>query len=173
MKRVAIIGSGGAGKSTLAKTLGDTLDLPVIHLDQHFWNPNWTEKPMTEWERRHEDLLAQERWVMDGNYGGTMEARIEAADTVIFLDLPRLFCVWRVLKRYLTYRNTTRPDMAPGNPEKLDLNFFRYIWDYPQTRRPLVLERLKRLEGKTVVHLKNPRQVKDFLQGLQVCRSPS
>ncbi len=99
MKRVAIIGSGGAGKSTLAKRLGEVTGLPVIHLDQHFWNPHWTETPIPEWERRHETLLERERWVMDGNYGSTMNERLDAADTVIFLDMPRLFCVVRVLKR--------------------------------------------------------------------------
>ena len=165
-QRVAIIGSGGAGKSTLAREVGERLSLPIIHLDQHFWNAHWTETPTPEWEERHKSLLERERWVMDGNYGGTMDARIAMADTVIFLDMPRLFCIYRVLKRWLTYRNTTRPDMAPDNPEKLDANFFRCILDYPKTRRPLILERLKRLEGKTVIHLKNPHQVGTFLKSL-------
>ncbi len=167
MKRVAIIGSGGAGKSTLAKEVGEKLNLPVIHLDQHFWNAGWTETPVPEWERRHRDLLAQERWVMDGDYGGTLDERLDAADTVIFLDMPRFFCVWRVLRRWLTYRNTTRPDMAPGNPEKLDAGFFRYVWNYPKTRRPVVLERLERLREKTVIRLKNPHQVEVFLKDLR------
>ena len=122
---------------------------------------------MIEWEARHKALLELNAWVMDGNYGSTMEERIKAADTVVFLDMPRLLCIYRVLKRWSTYRNTTRPDMAPDNPEKLDLNFFRYIWDYPETRRPLILKRLETLKDKTVVHLANSQQVESFLQDLQ------
>ena len=167
MKRVAIIGSGGAGKSTLAKEVGGRLGLPVVHLDQHYWNPGWTETPVSEWEERHRGLLARERWVMDGNYGSTLDRRLSAADTIIFLDMPRLFCVYRVLKRWYHYRNTTRPDMAPDNPEKLDADFFRYIWNYPKTRRPVILEKLKGLEDKAVIHLKNPQQVSAFLRNLR------
>ena len=121
---------------------------------------------MAEWSARHKALLELNAWVMDGNYSSTMEEQIEAADTVVFLDMPRLLCIYRVLRRWSIYCNTTRPDMAPDNPEKLDLNFFRYIWDYPKIRRPLILERLKMLEDKTVIHLTNPQQVRTFLQNL-------
>jgi adenylate kinase family enzyme len=70
MRRVLVIGSGGAGKSTFSVALGKRLELPVIHLDAHFWRPGWVETPKPEWRERVAQLAARDAWVMDGNYGG-------------------------------------------------------------------------------------------------------
>lgn len=174
MKRVAIIGSGGAGKSTLARQIGDATGLPVVHLDREHWQPGWVEPDRDEWARRVAALAAGEMWVMDGNYGGTMDVRLQRAHAIILMDLPRLVCVYRVAKRALVYRNRSRPDMAPGCNEKLDWAFFRWIWDYPRTRRPAILARLRaeRAAGKRVVRLRNSRQVRRFVESLRATESP-
>lgn len=161
-----IIGPGGSGKSTLAGRLGQQLGLPVIHLDQLYFGPNWTPAPREEWHRIHSELVSRGSWIMDGNLnqGGTLDGRIRAADTIVFLDMPRLLCVWRVLKRYLQNRGRTRPDMAQGCPERLNWEFARWIWSAP-SRRPATLRRLSSASpGKTVVHLRSPRQVRSFLR---------
>lgn len=101
---------------------------------------------------------------MDGNYGSTMDLRLAAADTVIFLDTPRLRPLWRVLKRRLSFRNRTRPDMSAGNPERLTGEFLRFVWSYPTIHRPAVLKKLSELEGKQVVCLRNRRDVAEFLK---------
>ena len=85
VKRVMVIGCSGAGKSTLAIRLGRRLGLPVVHLDQRFWKPGWVETPDDEWDERMRELVAEERWVIDGNYGRTQVMRMERADTIIFL----------------------------------------------------------------------------------------
>ena len=104
-------------------------------------------------------------WVMDGNYGGTMDLRLAAADTIIFLDLPPLLCLLRVVRRQIRYRNRTRPDMAPGCPEKLDPVFLKWIWNYRRDRRPGILGRMERYaEGRRLVHLQTPGQVRRFLE---------
>ena len=72
MKRVLVIGSGGAGKSTFATRLGARLGLPVIHLDRVYWQPGWVETPKDEWLRKVEEMCAADAWVMDGNYSGTL-----------------------------------------------------------------------------------------------------
>ncbi len=79
MKRIAIIGPGGAGKSTLARQIGAKTGLPVIHLDAHYWHEGWVETPKEEWAQAVRELAEGEAWVMDGNYGGTMEIRLPAA----------------------------------------------------------------------------------------------
>jgi adenylate kinase family enzyme len=165
MKRVTIVGSGGAGKSTLARELGEITELPVIHLDREHWGPGWAEPDRDEWARTVESLITPELWIIDGNYGGTMKARFDRADTFIFLDFSRWLCVFRVIKRAVVYRDRARPDMTPGCNEKLDPKFLRWIWEYPASRRPGIMEMLSeaRTDGKQVIVLHNPRQVERFL----------
>lgn len=167
MRKILVIGSGGAGKSTFAKRLGTRLKIKVIHLDALYWKPGWVETPKAEWLKRVEELLKEGSWIMDGNYSGTLDARLESSDTVIFLDLPRSVCLWRVVKRWLQYRNRSRPDMADECPEQLNLEFIRWVWDYPQRTRPKVLERLKGAsQSKRVICLRSQPEVERFLASL-------
>ena len=165
MRRVLVIGSGGAGKSTFSTRLGERTGLPVVHLDSLYWRAGWNETPKEEWKQVVSGLLERDAWVMDGNYGGTLDARITSCDTVVFLDLPRIVCLWRVLRRWLRYRGRARPDMAPGCNERLSVEFLRWIWDYPVTRRPEIMTRLANLgEGQRVVVLRSRAEVERFLE---------
>lgn len=164
MKRVLIIGSGGAGKTTFAKELALRTGLPLIHLDQLFWHPGWVPTPDPEWDRLIAKLCAGEAWIMDGNYGRTLGVRLAAADTVIFLNLPRLVCTWRIIKRQVRYFGRIRPDSAPGCPERLTWEFVWWVWTYPRRRRPDIIERLQTVRAtKQVVVLNNVRQLRAFL----------
>lgn len=163
-KRILVIGSGGAGKSTFARKLGNVLDLDVLHLDQFYWKPGWIEPSKADWQRTLEQLLLREAWVMDGNYSGTLALRIAACDTIVFLDLPRLTCIWRICKRAAKYFGTARPDMTEGCPERLSLQFFAWIWNYHRRSRPKVLALLQAHQhNRRVIHLRSQREVDDFL----------
>ena len=116
MKKIAVIGCGGSGKSTLARKLGRLLSIPVHHLDKIFWKPNWTPMQHAEFLQAQEVIFATDTWILDGNYGGTMKPRFREADTIIFLDLPTLSCLWGAIRRYLKYRNGTRPDLQRFRP---------------------------------------------------------
>ncbi|MEM9666309.1 MAG: DNA topology modulation protein [Bacteroidota bacterium] len=167
MQRILVIGSGGAGKSTLARQLGRRLGLPVIHLDQHYWQPGWVETPRAVWQERVRQLIQRERWVMDGNYSGTMEMRLAAADTIVFLDTPRWRCLWQATRRYLRFRGRSRPDMSPGCPERLPLAFLWWIWRYPRARRPGLLARLQAVEpSQRVVVVRSTREARRFLNSV-------
>lgn len=168
MKRVLIIGSGGAGKSTLARRLGEATGIEVIHLDKLYWKPNWVEMPKAEMREIITELLKGDEWIIDGNFGSTMELRIAACDTVIFLDMPRIVCIYHILKRVLKYRNTTRPDMGEGCAEKFDLKFLGWVWNFPKTTKPQIEERLKRFErDKTIIRLRSKRDVEDFFARIE------
>jgi adenylate kinase family enzyme len=168
MKRILLIGPGGSGKSTLANKLGEVLGLEVIHLDRYYWSAGWVELPKNKWAITVDELLSRESWVMDGNYSGTLAKRIPASDTIIFLDLPMPQCLWRIIKRQLKFRGTTRPDMAPGCPERLSLQFILWVSKYSQDTRPKVLRLIKELGStKTVVHLRSSREVNKFLSELE------
>lgn len=167
MQRILVIGSPGAGKSRLARRLGDRLGLPVIHLDAHYWQPGWVEPAPGQWHAQVQALLAHPAWVMDGNYSGTLPQRLQACDTVVFLDVPRWRCLWQVLWRWCRQRGRVRVDMAPGCPEKLDLEFVGFVLGYPRRSRPRVLALLEQAAGRVAVHrLRSRRQVRAFLSAL-------
>lgn len=164
MRKVLVIGSGGAGKSTFAGRLGSLLGLPVIHLDAYYWKPGWVEPPKDSWLETVEGLLARDSWVMDGNYSGTLPVRLRACDAVVFLDLPRAVCLWRVVKRSILYRRRRRPDMAEGCPEQFSLEFLRWVWGYPKRSRPKALRLLEEeARGKQIVRLRSRAEVREFL----------
>lgn len=165
MKRVIIIGPGGAGKSTLARQLGAVLTLPVIHLDRELWQPGWVMTPREGQIRLQTEMVAGDGWIIDGNYGATMDIRLAAADTVLFLDLHPWRCVWRVLRRSLQYHGTTRADMAPGCRERLPgRDFLGWILTYRRRRRPRIQQQLAQLPRRVCVHvLRSPRQVRRFV----------
>jgi len=167
MRRIIVIGSGGAGKSTLAQQMGEILGLPVFHLDRLHWKPNWVSPPKDEWKAVQEKLCAKNEWIIDGNYGGTMDLRLAASDSIIFLDLPRWICLWRVLKRFLIYRGKSRPDMTDGCDERINREFFLWIWRFRQDKRPGILAKLSDLEAeKKDFILRNRREVRHFLETL-------
>ena len=167
VRRILIIGSGGAGKSTLALQLGQQLGLPVHHLDRIFWKPGWESIEQERFVAEVEAICAQPEWVIDGNYSSTFELRFPAADTIIFLSLSRWVCLWRVLKRRLRYHRATRPDVTDGCPEQLERQFLLWICNYPRTRTPRILERLRELPSdKQVIVLRSPREVAAFARNL-------
>jgi adenylate kinase family enzyme len=142
------------------------LGIEVVHLDVEHWLPGWTEPSKDEWGRKVEGLLRGDEWIMDGNFSGTLEMRLAACDTVVFLDLPRVLCLWRVLKRLVTYRGGRRPDMAEGCAEKFDLKFLKWVWDYPKRTRPKVLRLLEEnARGRIVHRLRSRAEVEGFLRG--------
>lgn len=162
-----IIGCGGAGKSTLARTIGEILEMPVIHLDQAYWKPNWEERDKQEWARIVTTLADQEEWILDGNYGGTMDIRLQRADTVLFLDRSRWLCVYQVLKRWWQTRGRTRSDMAEGCAERFSFPFLHYVFFYNKTRRPGILKKLNALSSKqTVFRLRSQREIEHFIATL-------
>jgi adenylate kinase family enzyme len=172
MKRILVIGSGGAGKSTFAKRLSKILNIEVIHLDSLYWNPGWVETPKQKWKQTVEHIIARDSWIMDGNYSGTLELRFEACDTVVFLDIARRICLWRVIKRAAQYRNKSRPDMAEGCPERFNLEFILWIWSYKERTRPKIVRVLKEnAHNKKVIWLRSDAEVERFLAGFDTSMS--
>jgi adenylate kinase family enzyme len=166
-RRILVIGSGGAGKSTVAARLAKRLGLPLIGLDSLYWKADWVATPADEWAARIRDVSAQDAWVMDGNYGGTLDVRLARCDAVIFLDLPRIVCLWRIIWRAVRYVGRVRPDMPQGCPERLSWEFVIWVWTYRARRRGEILVRLAALrETKAVVILSSRRAVSAFLSNV-------
>lgn len=164
MERIIIIGCGGAGKSTLARQLGEKLDLPVIHLDKIFWRPGWVQITQEEFDALHRRAIDQEKWIIDGNFNRTIPERLARCDTVIYLDFSRFACLMGVLKRVLTTYGTVRPDMGEGCPERVDPEFLKWVWNFNKNKRQRYYAQLREAEHAQVYILKNRRQVKAFLE---------
>lgn len=169
MQRIVIVGSSGSGKSTLTRELGKKLDLPIVHLDKYYWHPGWVSTPTPVWQEKVAELVQDEKWIMDGNYRCTLDMRLQVADTIVFLDLPRWVCAYRAIKRRIQYRNKPRPDMAEGCQETLfkpDFpEFLLRIWDYPNRAKPDVEKQLLALDPrKRVIRLNSRAAANKFLE---------
>ena len=167
-KRIMIVGSGGAGKSTLARELSEVTGLPVVHLDRYFWRPGWVATPSEERRGRVELLAAADAWIIDGNYGGTPSIRVERCDAILFFDFNRITCLLRAVKRSLLHRSRSRPDLAEGCRERLDWAFLRWIWAYPKSSRARVIEAIEAAgDDVEVLIFKSRRRVRSEMEGLR------
>ena len=167
MERILIIGCGGAGKSTLAQQLGRKLEIPVVHLDKLFWHPGWVESTKEEIDEKIHAEMIKPRWIMDGNYNRTLPERVKYCDTIIYMDFSRMACLMGVLKRVITTYGKVRPDMGEGCPERIDLEFLKWVWNFNKNKRQRYYQLLNEAEGIEAIVLKNRRMVKRFLNSLE------
>jgi adenylate kinase family enzyme len=138
-QRVVVIGPSGAGKSTLARRLGAVTGLPVTHIDRLFWQPGWVQTPKPLYLERLAAVVAQDRWIIEGVNASTLDLRLPRADLLVWLERGRLACLGRVARRVVSSYGSTRPDMAPGCPERLpDFEFLSYIWTFSTRIAPRI-----------------------------------
>jgi adenylate kinase family enzyme len=168
VKKVAVIGCGGAGKSTLSRVLSEELNIPVYHLDRLYWKPGWIPTENDEWEDILRDLISKEEWILDGNFSRTLDIRIKNADTVIFLNMPMYLCLYRIIKRRFMYIGKTRPDMNEGCPEKIDLDFVKWVCGYNKNQKSRILDKLDMIsKEKNVIILNSSSEVSSFILNLK------
>lgn len=167
MKRVMVIGSSGAGKSVFATALAEKTGLPLIHLDVEFWNPGWVETPDEQWHTKVEALAVRETWIMDGNYSGTFPLRMPRADTIILLTRPRWLCLARAIWRSAKNLGRTRADLGEGCPERFNLDFYKWIWDFPDRSEKKIEEAMATLGAHaTRTTITSGREGRVFLERL-------
>ena len=164
--KILLVGSPGSGKSYTAVRLGQALALPVIHLDKEYWRPNWEETPKEEWFARLEEICRQEKWILDGNYASTIELRTQAADTIIFLDINRVFCVWNVFWRHGKKRSDF-PDYLQEKRNKEFLGFCGYVWNFPAKWTGKIEKLREKYPEKKFIVLKSRKEIQTFLQNIQ------
>ncbi len=136
MERIAIVGCGGSGKSHLVGVLADCLGITPVRLDALYYDEVWKPLDHETFATLQRDLVATPRWIIDGNYASTLPVRLEAADTVIFLDLPGWACLWGILRRRLRHGGGQHP--AIGVYDRITWGFIRYILSYRRKMAPRV-----------------------------------
>lgn len=165
VKRVAVVGSGGAGKTTFALELARRTGLPVVHLDRLYWKPGWVVTEREEWRVVQDERLGGDEWIVDGNYSGTFDVRFSRADTIIVLAPSRWTCTARALKRSLI--NHGREVQAEGCPEHIDMEFLKWVWQYEKNSRPLLDVAIREHGGASrVIELRTSREVAQFFKRL-------
>ena len=162
MKKVIVIGCPGSGKSTFARTLHQKTGIPVYHLDMMYWNADKTAVEKSVFLERLSAVLQKERWIVDGNYSSTMELRLSACDTVIFLDYPLDTCLEGIRAR----RGKPRADM-PWIEEAEDAEFIEFVKRFGEKQRPQVLALLEKYSNKSIFVFTKREEAEAFLNGVR------
>jgi adenylate kinase family enzyme len=173
MERIAVIGCGGSGKTTLSRRLGGLLELPVIHIDGHYWREVdgvRIESTPEQWRDTHRELVAGRRWVIDGMKLGVLEERLAAADTAIFLDLPTTTCLCGIVRRRLRFRGQNRPEL--GVHDRISWPFIAWVSRFRRRQRPRILQLLA-ASGRDVIVLRSRREVAALLARVAPATHPS
>ena len=160
MKKIIVIGCPGSGKSRLSRALHNKTGIPLYHLDMMYWNANKTTVEKSVFLERLSCVLEKNEWIIDGNYGSTMELRMAACDTVIFLDYPLEVCLDGIKER----RGKSRSDM-PWVENEEDAEFVEFIKNYNEQQKPKVLELLEKYSDKNIIILGSREQADAFLSG--------
>ncbi|MCQ9209451.1 DNA topology modulation protein [Granulicatella seriolae] len=143
--KIALLGFSASGKSTLAKWLAQTYQLPLLHLDTIQFTANWQDRPLEEGQAMVKEFMSQDSWVIDGNYRKFFQAeRLEEADMIIFMNFPVYRALPRAIKRYISFHGKTRSDMADDCIEKLDWTFMK--WILKDGRTPMIKDHYKSLQ---------------------------
>ncbi len=160
MKKIIVIGCPGSGKSTFSRTLHKRTGIPLFHLDMMYWNSDRTTVDKSVFLERLSNTIQKNEWIIDGNYGSTMELRLQACDTVIFLDYPLEVCLNGIRER----RGKERTDMPwIENEDEEDIEFIEFIKNYNVQSRPEVMELLDQYSYKDIYIFKNRNEADEFL----------
>lgn len=159
-----VIGCCGAGKSTLAKRLQQKTGLPLIHLDREYWKPNWEATKKDIWEKKVYHLAQEEKWIIDGNYISSMEIRIKRADLIIFMDINKYQCLYQAIKRTLNLKKQHRSDMADECKERIDLDFYKFIWHFDKTTRPRIIKLIDENKHIDTIRISSQKEIEKLLE---------
>ncbi len=167
MKRVMVIGCPGSGKSTFSVALHNLTGVPLFHLDMMYWNSDRTTVDKSVFCKRLVDTTQKDEWIIDGDYNSTLELRMQACDTVIFLDYPLDICLKGIKER----RGKARPDMPwIESKDEVDAEFIELIKKYNTQRRPKVMELLDKYSYKDVYVFKSRIEADEFLSRIKLKR---
>jgi adenylate kinase family enzyme len=167
MKKVAVFGNAGGGKSTLSKRLSQITGLPLHILDKIQFQSGGAEVPHEDYKRAHQQILVTDRWIIDGF--GCMETlwqRLNEADTLVFVDLPLYMHGWWVTKRFIT-GYFKPPEGWPQNSPILrsSLTSYRVLWLCHKYLTPKYREYIKQAQSiKSVYHLRSTKEISQFIE---------
>lgn len=162
INRIAIIGISASGKSVFTRELASKIGLPLVHMDQLFWKGNWQEIPEAEYLKKHQEVIQQEKWIIEGYIEENMADRLKRADLILYLDYPGWLCALRLIWRWLKHRRAARPELPKEALESLKNKTF---WKVLRRKERERIEQALILAGNPkAIRLKSPNELKKFLQ---------
>ena len=168
MKRVAIIGSPGTGKSTFARQLAAKTNLPLIHLDYYYHDTQhdyYTNKE--SWRTKTIELAQAKTWIIDGNFSSTLVQRVQQSDTIFYFDMPTYLALKGIITRWIMAKRVERLDMPDDWQEKPTWEFFRYVFWFRHKYKGSTRKLLHENKDKTIVTFKNHRQIAKYLRSFE------
>ncbi len=165
MKRVVIIGSPGAGKTTFSRKLAQKTGLPLIHLDYYYHQTRFNYyEDKDAWREKVKELITKDKWIIEGNYSSTYDLRFVRANCIILLEISSKKAVYRILKRHIKQRGKPRPEMPPEWEEKIEKGFLGHVWGFNKKEIPKISKELDNHKNKELIFLKNPKQADEYLK---------
>lgn len=165
MNRIIVIGCPGSGKSTFSRKLHELIGFPLYHLDMMYWNSDRTTVEKTVFRNQLSDVIQKEKWIIDGNYGSTIELRLQACDTAFFLDYSTEICLEGIRER----RGMARSDMPwVERADEEDAEFIEFIKNYNVQSRPEIINLLNNYPDKSIYIFKNRNDADAFIEKLKI-----
>ena len=158
-KKIIVIGSPGAGKSSFARKLTEITSLPLYHLDLIWHRPDQTNISREEFDTTLGKILVEDSWIIDGNYQRTLERRLDACETVFFLDYPVEVCLSGAQERV----GKSRADM-PWVEDRLDEEFSKFIIDFADSTAPQIRKLLEVYAKKQIIIFKSRKESNDYIK---------
>ncbi len=162
-KKIAIVGAPGTGKTTLANNLSKIYNIPATHIDGIHHLENWKQRDKEERDKIILEVVSRDEWIIDGTYKSTLKTRLEKADLVIWLDFSTLAQLKGVMRRFIKNKGKEKPEI-PGCKEKMDLEFFTYVYRYNKNKRRVIVDNLEGIDKEKVLIFKNRRQLNKWLK---------
>jgi adenylate kinase family enzyme len=166
--RIMIFGRPGSGKSTFAYALHKSINLPLHHLDKHFFTKNWVERDTQEFLRIQQSIVDEDLWIIDGNSIKSLEMRYARADLVLHFNYPRWICYWRVFKRIFD-KNLEIDDRAECCPERASWKLLKYMWGYEKRVEEPIAYLKDKYPNVPFVEISNDRELNTFERDLIDC----
>ncbi|HEY9651710.1 MAG TPA: adenylate kinase [Coleofasciculaceae cyanobacterium] len=167
MKKVAVFGNTGGGKSTLSKRLSLITGLPLHALDKIQYQSGGASIPHEDYKRVHQQILVTDQWIIDG-FGcmETLWVRLNEADSLVFVDLPLYVHFWWVTKRLITGWFSPPEGWPQQSPIlRSSLNSYRVLWLCHKYLTPKYREYIKQAQSiKRVYHIRSTQQISEFFE---------
>ena len=166
MKRVAIFGRPGSGKSTFALDLKDQTGFPLHHLDKYFYIKNWIKRDHGEFLKIQKGFVDENKWIIDGNSLKSLEMRYAKADLILYFNYPKWICYWRIMKRLFS-KDSKIQDRALGCKEQITFKFLAYIWTF-EKRVEIQLKTLKeKYPLKKIIEINSGKDLAQVLKEIK------